>query len=189
MQYLILHEFPVFHMGIHPDNHFTGQQDLAKRECSFKCDSINFDGNRSGEGYFRALDICFAINRKVILATLLPNILLDLRSGSNRLVSSGIGKTTCAWIHPSEKNVLYASTHLDPNSTDKQKQEYELRNSGRNKKYSWDYDPSYDLFIKNLNSNSETRLTNNFVYDAECAFSPDGEKIVFTSNGILFRKT
>ena len=102
--------------------------------------------------------------------------------GPNRLVSSGIGKTTCAWIHPSEKNVLYASTHLDPNSTDKQKQEYELRNSGRNKKYSWDYDPSYDLFIKNLNSNSETRLTNNFGYDAECAFSPDGEKIVFTSN-------
>ena len=144
---------------------------------------LTFDGNRSGEGYFSSSGHLLCYQSESHSGNPFYQIyLLDLRSGSNRLVSSGIGKTTCAWIHPSEKNVLYASTHLDPNSTDKQKQEYELRNSGRNKKYSWDYDPSYDLFIKNLNSNSETRLTNNFGYDAECAFSPDGEKIVFTSN-------
>ena len=148
---------------------------------------LTFEGNRSGEGYFSASGnkICYQAenhpgNPFYQIYT------LNLDNGLTQLVSTGIGKSTCAWIHPSESKILYASTHLDPKSQEKQKREFELRQSGTSRKYSWDYDPHYDLFLNDLKSNSIKRLTKEFGYDAECAFSPNGDKIVFTSNRHLY---
>ena len=148
---------------------------------------LTFEGNRSGEGYFSASGkkICFQAenhpgNPYYQIYT------LNLDDGVTQLVSTGIGKSTCAWFHPSETKILYASTHLDPKSHEKQKREFELRNSGTSRKYSWDYDPNYDLFLNDLKTNSNKRLTREYGYDAECAFSPNGEKIVFTSNRHLY---
>ena len=87
---------------------------------------------------------------------------------------------------PCRKSGFIASTHLDPNAKDKQKEEFQQRLSGTAKKYSWDYDPHYDLFLKNRDDSSTIRLTSTFGYDAECAFSPLGDKIVFTSNRHLY---
>ena len=148
---------------------------------------LTFEGNRSGEGYFSASGkkICFQAenhpgNPYYQIYT------LNLDDGVTQLVSTGIGKSTCAWFHPSETKILYASTHLDPKSHEKQKREFELRKSGTSRKYSWDYDPNYDLFLNDLKANSNKRLTREYGYDAECAFSPNGEKIVFTSNRHLY---
>ena len=148
---------------------------------------LTFEGNRSGEGYFSSSnkEICFQAenhpgNPFYQIYT------LDLLSGESKLISSGIGKSTCAWIHPAGNQVLFASTHLDPNAKDKQNEEFQQRLSGKAKKYSWDYDPHYDLFLKNRDDSSTTRLTSTFGYDAECAFSPLGDKIVFTSNRHLY---
>lgn len=144
---------------------------------------LTFEGNRSGEGYFSSTGskICYQ-SENVAGNPFYQIYSLDLVSGENTLISSGVGKTTCAWFYPTEEKILYASTHLDPTSRSKQKEELELRKSGKQKKYSWDYDPNYDLFSKNLTTGKISRLTNSYGYDAECAYSPDGKKIVFTSN-------
>ena len=81
---------------------------------------------------------------------------------------------------------MYASTHLDPLSLKKQETEFNIRQSGKSRKYNWDYDPSYDLFVKDLKTKSVRQLTSAYGYDAECAFSPNGEQIVFTSNRHIY---
>ena len=53
--------------------------------------------------------------------------LLDLRTGETDLISTGTGKSTCAWIHPNQKQVLFSSTHLDESSLDLQREEFEKR--------------------------------------------------------------
>ena len=130
---------------------------------------LAFEGNRSGEGYFSASGKDLLPNENH------PEIHIQIYTlnldGVAQLVSTGIGKSTCAWFHPSETKMLYASTHLDPKSHQKQKREFELRKSGTSRKYSWDYDPNYDLFLNDLKANSNKRLTREYGYDAECAFS------------------
>ena len=66
--------------------------------------------------------------------------ILDLESGDTHRVSPGMGKTTCAFFRPGNDDVLFASTHLDPEAKAKQKAELDFRASGKEKRYSWDYD-------------------------------------------------
>ena len=144
---------------------------------------LTFEGNRSGEGYFSSSGNKLCYQSEAFPGNPFYQIYqLDLLEGGSELVSSGVGKTTCAWFHPNEEIILYASTHHDPNSLQKQEDELKNRKAGKKKKYSWDYDRHYDLYSKNLITGLEKRLTNTLGYDAECAFSPDGKKIVFTSN-------
>ena len=75
---------------------------------------LTFEGLRSGEGYFSQSG-----NKLVYQSENHPGnpfyqiYLLDLKTGESKIVSSGIGKTTCAWIHPNEQEILFSSTHLD----------------------------------------------------------------------------
>ena len=148
---------------------------------------LTFSGKRSGEGYFSYDD------RKIVYQSegLFDNpfyqiYTLDLINGASKLVTSGIGKTTCAWIHPNNYEILYASTHLDPNSIQKQKDEFKQRLNNTGKKYSWDYDENYDLFIQNTNTGSVRRLTFSKGYDAEGCISNNGKSVVFASNRNLY---
>ena len=144
---------------------------------------LTFEGNRSGEGYFSSSGSKICYQAEAFPGNPFYQIYqLNLENGSNSLVSSGVGKTTCAWFHPKKEAVLYASTHHDLSSLEKQKNELQSRKDGLKKKYSWDYDKMYELYVKDLLTGDERRLTHNLGYDAECAFSPDGSKIVFTSN-------
>ena len=45
----------------------------------------------------------------------------------------------------------------------------------------WPLYASWDIFAADADGNNLTRLTDNDTYDAECAVSPDGLRIVFTS--------
>ncbi len=108
--------------------------------------------------------------------------LMDLELGDIERISPGLGKTTCAWIHPDNRQVLFASTHDDPQSEALQKAEYEERESGKARKYSWDYDEHFELYSFNTESGEYRNLTNTKGYDAEGAYSPDGSMIVFASN-------
>ena len=144
---------------------------------------LTFEGARSGEGYFSQSGNKLVFQSENHAGNPFYQIyLLDLKSGESKIVSSGIGKTTCAWIHPNEKDILFASTHLDLNATRKQSKEYSERESGKARKYSWDYDRNYDLFAVDTHSGKSTRLTSEDGYDAEGSYSPSGDKIVFASN-------
>jgi Tol biopolymer transport system component len=94
--------------------------------------------------------------------------------GSNvKMVSNGLGRTTCAYYLKGDKKIIYASTqHANracPTPPD------------MSKGYVWPVYPDYDIYVANADGSKPKRLTTTPGYDAEATVSPDGKKIVFTS--------
>ncbi|MFN3529612.1 MAG: hypothetical protein ACK417_06790 [Bacteroidia bacterium] len=98
-----------------------------------------------------------------------------------KMISNGLGRTTCAYFLPGDSLILYASTHL---AGEQCPEAPEPRKDG---KYLWPIDPGYDIFFADLQGNIVKQMTNEPGYDAEATVSPDGKYIVFTStrNGDL----
>src|SRR3989442_1382513 len=108
---------------------------------------LTYEGRRSGEGYFSpdGKQLIFQGERE--LGNPFYQIyILDFESGDIHRVSPGFGKTTCAFFRPGTDEVLFASTHLDPEARAKQKTELEFRSAGKQRRYSWDYDKQMDIF-------------------------------------------
>ncbi len=103
-----------------------------------------------------------------------------------RRISTGRGRTTCAYFHPEGRQVIFASGHLDPRISETEaaavRQQEEDRQTGRSRRYRWVFDPHMEIFRADLNSGELVRLTDSPGYDAECAYSPDGSQIVFCSD-------
>jgi TolB protein len=93
-----------------------------------------------------------------------------------KLVSTGTGRTTCAYFYPDNKHIVYASTHLGgtecPPVPDRSK---------HGNKYIWPIYESFDIFKADSNGRIVKRLTKTKGYDAEATISPKGDKILFTS--------
>ena len=141
-----------------------------------------FEGRRSGEGYF-SLD-----GSKLIFQSereegnpFYQIYVLDLNTGETTRVSPGTGKTTCGFFQPGTDRVLFASTHADSQTMEKQKAEEEFRASGKQRRYSWDYDDAFEIYSAKQDGTDLVNLTHSPGYDAEGAFSPDGKEIVFCS--------
>jgi Tol biopolymer transport system component len=115
--------------------------------------------------------------------------MLSLANGDVHRVSPGIGKTTCSFFHPRQERVIFASTHLDPDAVAKQKSELQLRAEGKQRRYAWDYDETYDVYSTAFDGSDPVRLTQTLGYDAECSYSPDGAWIVFSSNRNHYNRT
>ncbi len=94
-------------------------------------------------------------------------------------ISTGRGRTTCSYIMPDGKHVLFGSTHrIDSVCTPMPvvtKPEYL-------KKYLWAVHRSYDIYVAALDGSNMKSLTTTPGYDAEATISPKGDKIVFTSD-------
>ena len=148
-----------------------------------------YEGRRSGEGYFSADGglLVFQSERRPE-NPFYQIYLLDLATGDTREVSTGIGKTTCAFIRPDGTEILYGSTHHDPRSAELQRQELDFRASGQERRYAWDYAPEMDIYAVAMAGGEPRRLTDARGYDAEGAYSPDGEWIVFASTRDAFNR-
>lgn len=93
-----------------------------------------------------------------------------------KMVSTGLGRTTCAFFLPGDTTFVYGSTHLGDDACPAVP---ERKPGGA---YVWPIYESYDIFKANLDGNILANLTPNSPgYDAEATLSPDGTKIVFTS--------
>ncbi len=142
-----------------------------------------FEGRRSGEGYFSADGA-----RMIFQSEREPGnpfyqmYVLDLETGDTQRISTGIGKTTCGWIHPQGHKVMFASTHSDPNARDKQKDELDKRAQGKGQRYAWSFDEHYEIYEVALEAGAPKKLTSSPGYDAEGSWSPDGKRIAFASN-------
>tara|TARA_R110002051_G_scaffold88179_3_gene155385 strand:- start:3050 stop:4147 length:1098 start_codon:yes stop_codon:yes gene_type:complete len=90
------------------------------------------------------------------------------------MISTGMGRTTCAYFLPDNKSYVYGSTHL----VDKECPPVPLRKNGN---YVWPVYDSFDIFVSDLEGNIIKQLTTEPGYDAEATVSPQGDKIVFTS--------
>jgi Tol biopolymer transport system component len=143
---------------------------------------LTFEGRRAGEGYFSPDGRLMVFQSEREEGNPFFQIyLLDRQTGETERVSPGTGKTTCAFIRPGSGDVLFASTHHDPLTHDLQRAELELRARGEERRYSWDYDPEMDLWVREADGGALVRLTRARGYDAEGSYSPDGEWIVFAS--------
>lgn len=90
-----------------------------------------------------------------------------------KLVSTGKGRTTCAFFTKDNKHIIYSSTHLaSPDCPPVPSKE---------QRYIWPIYDSYDIFMADLDGNIVKQLTDSPGYDAEPTLSPDGSKMVFTS--------
>jgi Tol biopolymer transport system component len=97
---------------------------------------------------------------------------MDVDSGEVRLVSTGVGATTCGYFFPGDRRVLYSSTQAaGPNCPPKPK---------RDGAYRWALD-DYDIYAVRIDGQAMQRLTTTPGYDAEATISPDGKTIVWTS--------
>src|SRR5262249_49727760 len=102
-----------------------------------------------------------------------------------KLISPGRGRTTCSYFSPDGQRILFASSHLDPNLYEteeaERKQLEEDRRQQRHRRYSWAFDPYMDIFEADLNGRILRQLTDTPGYDAEGAYSADGNWIAFCS--------
>ena len=144
---------------------------------------LTYEGRRAGEGYFSSdgRQLIFQSERSEE-NPFFQIFRLNLKTGVTQRISPGHGKTTCAWIHPDGRRVLFASTHEDPQAVQKQNEELALRESGQQRRYSWDYDEHYDIYEYSPETDQYRNLTDTRGYDAEGSYSPDGRLIAFASN-------
>jgi Tol biopolymer transport system component len=168
------------------------QQPAAPQERDFlsRIRRLTVEGRRAGEGYWAPDG-----QRLVFQSEREPGnpfyqiYLMDMATGDVSRVSPGIGKTTCSFIQPKTGDVLFASTHHDPRSKQLQDEELKFRASGQERRYSWDYDPEMELYVRSATSGTLRRLTNKRGYDAEASYSPDGQWIAFSSTRDAYDRT
>lgn len=99
--------------------------------------------------------------------------IMNLDGTDRKMVSTGKGRTTCAYVMPDGNSVVYASTHLaDENCPP---------TPDFSQGYVWKLYDSFDIFVADMDGNIQKQLTDSPGYDAEATISPNGDKIVFTS--------
>lgn len=98
---------------------------------------------------------------------------MNIDGSDKKMVSTGKGRTTCSYFMPTDRKILYASTHLAdagcPPPPD------------FSKGYVWKLYDSFDIFLADKDGSNLQRLTDTPGYDAEATVSPTGDKIVFTT--------
>jgi Tol biopolymer transport system component len=170
---------------------FLFAQEIENLESSFLKNTrqLIHEGLRSGEGYFSedGRYLIFQSERE-------PDnpfyqiYILDFETGDIDRVSPGHGKTTCAYFQWGGNRVLYSSSHHDPEILQKQQAELDFRESGQKRRYAWDYEPEMDIFTSLTDGSDLQQLTDDFGYDAEGSYSPDGKLIVYSSNKNAFTR-
>jgi hypothetical protein len=78
-----------------------------------------------------------------------------------------------ALLAPNNQSIIYASTHLGGKTC--------TPKPDMSQGYVWPLYESYDIFRADPEGGNLVRLTDTLGYDAEGVYSPQGDKIVFTS--------
>jgi Tol biopolymer transport system component len=131
------------------------------------------DGGENAEAYFS-----FDGSHLIFQSTRPPHecdqiFTMDLAGGGLRMLSTGLGRTTCSYYFPDGKRYLYASTHLGGSACPPK--------PDMSQGYVWALYDDFDIFAASLDDATPRRLTAEPGYDAEATISPRGDRMVFTS--------
>ncbi len=88
-------------------------------------------------------------------------------------VSTGGGRTTCAYFLAGDQRIIFASTQHGGEACPQE--------PDRSLGYVWPLYSTYELYLADRDGGNLVRLTENDAYDAEATLSPKGDKVVFTS--------
>lgn len=99
--------------------------------------------------------------------------IMNADGSDQRLVSTGKGRTTCAYFLKDNKHIVYASTHEAgeecPPPPD------------RSKGYLWGVFPGYDIYLATDDGKIVKKLTDTPGYDAEATVNWKTDRIIYTS--------
>ena len=98
---------------------------------------------------------------------------MNIDGSDTKMVSNGEGRTTCSYYMKGGKKVLYASTFEGGKDCPP--------NPDFSQGYVWAIYPEYDIYTSTPDGKNIKKLTDTPGYDAEATVSPDGKKIIFTS--------
>lgn len=142
---------------------------------------VTFGLPRAGEGYFSPDGTTIVYQAFPIGYPFYQIYVQRLDERIPRLLSTGRGRTTCAYFSPKGDQILFASSHTDPDIEQTEKKGREEAAQGGRRRYQWEFDPQMELYLINFDGTGLKRLTDSPGYDAEGSFSPDGSQVVFTS--------
>ena len=131
------------------------------------------NGGENAEAYFSA------DGRKLIFQANRPGgrpcdqiYTMNIDGSGERMVSTGTGRTTCAFFFPAGDRILYSSTHAADTACPAP--------PDYSRGYVWSLD-DHEIYTARPDGSDLRALTNSPGYDAEATMSPDGKHIVFTS--------
>ena len=130
-------------------------------------------GGENAEAYFSfdGRQLIFQSKRDEMKCDQIFSMNID---GSNvRRVSNGEGRTTCSYFFKGGKKVLYASTFGGKKECPP--------NPDFTQGYVWAIYPDYEIYTSTPDGKNIKKLTASPGYDAEATVSPNGKKIIFTS--------
>ena len=171
---------PVLTTAIHRTQDTPAYQE---RDFLTRVRRLTVEGRRAGEGYWSPDG-----KRLVFQSEREPGnpfyqiYTLDLTTGETRAHLAG--------HRQDDLRVLPARHRRDLNSRPRTRseirsstssEELAFRASGKERRYSWDYDPEMDIYATTEKTGALKRLTDGAGYDAEGSYSPDGQWIVFSS--------
>jgi Tol biopolymer transport system component len=130
-------------------------------------------GGQNAEAYFSPDDERLIFQATPRDGTCDQQYVMNVDGSGLRLVSTGLGRTTCGYFVPGTERIVYSSTHLADEACPAE--------PDFSQGYVWAIYPSFDVFAANADGSDLVRLTETEGYDAEATLSRDGEWIVFTS--------
>lgn len=136
---------------------------------------------RAGEGYFSPDGSLIVYQAYPVGYPFYQIYVQPVDERTPRLISTGRGRTTCAFFSRDGKQILFASAHTHPDLAQEEKQARALEAEGGRRRYQWDFDPYMDIYVVDLDGTNMRQLTDTPGYDAEGSYSFDGQQIVFTS--------
>ena len=136
---------------------------------------------RAGEGYFSPDGSLIVYQAYPVGYPFYQIYVQPVDERTPRLISTGRGRTTCAYFTRDGQQILFASAHTHPEIAQEEKQAREIAAAGGRRRYQWDFDPFMDIYVVDLDGTNMRPLTDSPGYDAEGSYSFDGKQIVFTS--------
>lgn len=124
---------------------------------------------RAGEAYFSPDGQMISFQAVPFGQTGYQIFTLDLHTKQLRQISHEMQTCTCSFFRPDGKKIIFAASPVEWSHS-------------KDGKYKWDFTPYMNIYEANIDGSDPIALTSGPAYHAECAYSPDGSRIVYASD-------